>query len=168
MITIGSARSSYGHPELGDQNNGKEVSTQAFYLPKDGYWIGFEPITDKLSKGLAKSMKDACANNNFGYTQPHRMTGRQAVVKCGSIKKVNFPCGVDCSSLVNLCLYENGHNVANFNTASEPSVLRKTGLFKEIKVSKESDIKKVGTILVTPKKGHTVIVTAITKKEVKK
>lgn len=159
-VILGSARSDYSSPKAGDQS-GKEVSTQPYYTHAQGYWLGFEPISKSLGEGLAKSMKDACDNNNFGYSQPYRMTGRQAVVQCGSIKKVNVPCCVDCSSLVNLCLYENGHNVANFNTASEPSVLRKTGLFREIKVSKESDIKKVGTILCSPSKGHTVIVVSV-------
>lgn len=159
-VIIGSARSSYGHPEGGDQN-GKEVSTQEFYLPSCSYWIGFEPISDELGNQIADNMQAACDNNNYGYNQPYRITGRQAYVKYGSIRGVKEPCCVDCSSLVNLCLYASGHNVANFNTASEPSVLRNTGLFKEIKVTKASDIKKRGTILVTPTKGHTVVVTKV-------
>lgn len=159
MITVGSARSSYGNERPGDQN-GKEVSTQNYYSHSP-YWLAFEPIDTELGIKLAQAMIDACNNNNFGYSQNTRMTGRQAVVKYGSIKSVKEPCNVDCSSLVNLCLYVCGYNVANFNTATEPSVLRKTGLFKEKQINSEKDIHKVGTILVTPNKGHTLIVTNI-------
>ena len=156
MIIVGSARSSYNSPKKGDQS-GKEISTQNFYT-NSPYWLGYEPISDKLAKGLAKSMTDACNNNHIGYSQPYRMSGRMAFVKYGSIKGIKEDCAVDCSSLVNLCLYENGHNLPNFNTATEPSILEKSGLFKKKIIKVASDITKVGTILVTPVKGHTLIV----------
>ena len=155
-VILGSARSTYNSPKLGDQS-GKEVSTQGFYLPKEGYWLGFEPKDKNLANKLAQNMQDACDNNYFGYSQPYRLTGRQAVVRYGSIKGVKELCAVDCSSLVNLCLYCSGHNVANFNTASEPKVLRNTGLFTEKRITKESQC-TTGMILCTPTKGHTMIV----------
>lgn len=158
MIIVGSARSCYNAPKKGDQS-GKEVSTQNFYT-NSPYWLGYEPISDKLGEQLAQNMKDACDNNHIGYSQPYRMSGRQAFIKYGSIKGIKEDCAVDCSSLVNLCIFAcgYGYNLPNFNTATEPQVLEKSGLFKKKIVKVASDIKKVGTILVTPVKGHTLIV----------
>lgn len=155
-VIFGSARSSYGQEKAGDQN-GKEVSTQGYYNPAAGYWLGFMLEDEAKAKALAEAMIKACKNDNIGYSQNFRMTGRQAYVKAGSIEKMGL-CQVDCSSLVNLCLYSIGINLPNFNTASEPAVLRNSDLFKEVRVSKESDC-KTGMILVTPTKGHTGIIT---------
>lgn len=155
-ILLGSARSSFGAPQMGDQS-GKEVSTQNFYLPSCGYWLGFKPKNNLLGVNIARQMLDACNNNNIGYNQKYRLTGRQAYCKYGSIKDIKEPCTVDCSSLVNLCCLAAGINLPNFNTATEPQVLRKSGLFDEVKVTKPEDC-ITGTILVTPTKGHTMIV----------
>ena len=165
-VLIGSARSSFGSPQNGDQT-GKEVSTQNFYLPSCGYWLGFKLKNKGLAIKLANAMNDACHNNNIGYSQPYRMTGRAAYIKAGSIKKMDLCC-VDCSSLVNLLLYSIDIILPNFNTATEPYVLRKSGLFDEVKVKKESDC-ETGMILVTPTKGHTVVVISalFTEEEVK-
>lgn len=152
---VGSARSSYNSPQAGDQS-GKEVSQQSFYKHKP-YWLGFLLKDKNLRPKLAQSMVDACNNNNIGYSQPYREQGRRAYVKVGSISKMGL-CTVDCSSLVNLCLYSIGINLPNFNTASEPQVLRNSGLFTEKKVYNEKDC-ELGMILVTPSKGHTLIVT---------
>lgn len=155
MVVIGSARSAYNSPAAGDQS-GKECSTQNFYK-KNPYWLGFTLKKAELLPKLAQAMKDACANNHFGYSQYYRLNGRQAYVKYGSIKAVAVDCTVDCSSLVNLCLYSIGINLPNFNTASQPKVFRESGLFTEKKVYSEADC-VLGMILVTPTQGHTVIV----------
>lgn len=152
---VGSARSSYNSPKAGDQS-GKEVSQQLFYKHSP-YWLGFTLKDTSLLPKLAQSMVDACNNNAIGYSQPYREEGRRAYVKVGSISKMDL-CTVDCSSLVNLCLYSIGINLPNFNTASEPQVLRNSGLFTEKKVYSENDC-VLGMILVTPSKGHTLIVT---------
>ena len=160
-VLLGSARSSFGHSEKGDQS-GKEVSTQGFYLPDCGYWLGFKLKNNLLGVNLGKAMLEACENNNIGYSQPYRMTAREAYCRYGSIKGIKELCTCDCSSLVNLCLLSIGVNLPNFNTASEPQVLRKSGLFDEVKVKSEKDC-TTGMILVTPTKGHTLIViTALT------
>ena len=122
MVIIGSARSAYNSPAAGDQS-GRECSTQNFYK-KNPYWLGFTLKQTDLLPKLAQAMKDACANNHFGYSQYYRLNGRQAYVKYGSIKAVAVDCTVDCSSLVNLCLYSIGINLPNFNTASQPKVFR--------------------------------------------
>ena len=160
-VLLGSARSSYGHPEKGDQN-GKEVSTQGFYLPSQGYWLGYKFKNNLLGVKLGRAMLDACNNNYIGYSQPYRITGRQAYCKYGSISGIKENCSVDCSSLVNLCLLSIGVSLPNFNTASEPKVLRNSGLFDEVKITKAEQC-TTGMILCTPTKGHTMIViTALT------
>ena len=156
MVLFGSARSNFGSPQNGDQS-GKEVSTQGFYLPSCGYWLGFKPKNNLLGVNIARQMLDACGNNNIGYSQPYRITAREAYCRYGSIKGIKEPCTCDCSSLVNLCCLASGISLPNFNTASEPQVLRKSGLFDEIKVTKPEHC-TTGMILVTPTKGHTVIV----------
>ena len=75
--------------------------------------------------------------------------------------KVDKPCECDCSSLVRVCLAYAGIKTGNFNTASEPSVLKKTGAFDEMvgpEYTDESGWLKTGDILVTTVKGHTAIV----------
>ena len=54
-----------------------------------------------------------------------------------------------------------GIDLGNFNTATEPSVLEKSGLFAK-KVSVTASTKfKPGDILVTKSKGHTVIIVSV-------
>lgn len=156
MVIFGSARSDFGSPQKGDQS-GKEVSTQNFYLPSCGYWLGFKAKNNLLGVKIARQMLDACGNNNIGYSQPYRLTARQAYCRYGSIKGIKELCTCDCSSLVNLCCLAAGISLPNFNTASEPQVLRSSGLFDEVKVTKPEHC-TTGMILVTPTKGHTVIV----------
>jgi len=158
MIKVGSARSSYGNTTPGDQN-GREVSIQDFYVHKP-YWLGFILKDKSKSVPLAKAMTDACKNDFIGYDQATRMTAREAYIKYGSISGIKEKCNTDCSQLVNLCLYSIGVSLPNFNTASMPGVLRQSGLFIEKKVYDYTDCQK-GMILVTPTKGHTLIVTSI-------
>ena len=155
-VIVGSARSSYGHPEMGDQN-GKEVSTQEFYLPSQGYWLGFMPNDAKVAAKMVKCMTNVCNNNHVGYSQPYRMSLREAYVKYKTFKGIKENCCCDCSSLINTILYACGYNLPNFNTASMPTVLRKSGLFTETKITKATQCKN-GMILVTPTKGHTMLV----------
>lgn len=155
-VVLGSARSSFNSPQMGDQS-GKEVSTQAFYTPEAGYWLGFELKDSSKRLDLAQKMIDACNNNNFGYSQGYRENGMAQYNRYGSIKAVATPTAVDCSSLVRLCLYAIGIKLGNFNTASEPNVLRRSGLFIE-KIVRRAEDCSTGMILVTPQKGHTMIV----------
>lgn len=158
MIKVGSARSSYGNQTPGDQN-AREVSIQNFYEHAP-YWLGFLLKDVKKRVELAKAMEAACKNDHIGYSQNTRMQARQMYAKYGSIEGIKEDCNTDCSQLVNLCLYSIGYNLPNFNTASMPDILRRSGFFIESKVYKATDCMK-GMILVTPSKGHTVIVTSI-------
>lgn len=160
-ITIGSAR----HDENGrirggkaGDNTGSEVKTQAYYLHNKG-WLAFRCEDANKANKIAYAMKAACANNNIGYDQWQRNTLYSAAKLVGfDTAKVTTPCETDCSALVRVCLCYAGFNAPDFNTESEPKILRSLG-FKEISFTKSTGTGlKNGDILVTPKKGHTVIV----------
>ena len=111
---------------------------------------------------IAKCMEMACANNNIGYCQTHRDDLRKISVKYNySVDKVKVKVEVDCSALVRVCCLYAGINVGDFNTASQKSVLERTGKFEVItdkSVCNSSDKLRHGDILVTKTKGHTVVV----------
>ena len=54
-VKIGSARSSYGNTAPGDQNNGKEVSTENWYLHSRG-WIVLRAIDPAQRERIALAM----------------------------------------------------------------------------------------------------------------
>ena len=162
IYSIGSARSDergqYTGGKAGDQrqtdlfDDSGEVSIQDFYVHKKG-WIILRAKKTEHAEKLAERMTLACMNKNIGYSQ----SDRYGVIKLGTETKI--PCNTDCSSLVRRCTKEaTGIDPGDFNTASEVSVLTKTGLFEKIEY-KSGDKLYTGDILVTKTKGHTVIVT---------
>lgn len=66
-LVVGSARidenGKISGGALGD-NNGREVSTQPYYLHSKGWYV-LRPKTIALANGLASAMSDACANNPY-------------------------------------------------------------------------------------------------------
>ena len=160
-VKIGSARSSYGDTSPGDQNNGKEVSTQDYYVSSKG-WVLLRCKDKAKRKLIAEAMRKACDNNNIGYSQESRSTLYNNVKSSGfdpskTTKKVN----TDCSALVRVCCNYAGITVGDFVTTNEASVLVKTGEFEKLtdsKYTKSSDYLMKGDILVTKTKGHTVVV----------
>ena len=72
-VRIGSARSSYGNTSPGDQNGGKEVSTQDYYVHSKG-WVLIRAKDAKAREKIAIAMERACANNDIGYSQASRNT----------------------------------------------------------------------------------------------
>lgn len=146
--------------EPGDQT-GKELRIQPWYKNKKG-WRVFRPKSYEVAQKLAYDMRAACDNPNIGYDQSQRNTLWNVADRFGfDCKEVNEPCECDCSSLVRVCLAYAGIKTGNFNTASEPSVLKKTGEFDEMigpEYTDESGWLKTGDILVTTVKGHTAIV----------
>ena len=144
--------------DAGDQT-GKELRIIPWYLSDKG-WRVFRPKTEDIAKKLVYDMRVACENPHIGYDQKQRNTlynvSKSVGFDCG---KVSEPCECDCSSLVRVCLAYAGIKTDNFNTASEPSVLLKTGAFTEVKEHTDSpDWLSYGTVLVTKVKGHTAIV----------
>lgn len=144
--------------EAGDQT-GKELRIIPWYKNKKG-WRVFRPKTAELAEKLAYCMREACNNPHIGYDQKQRNTLYEVSKSVGfDCAKVSEPCECDCSSLVRVCLAYAGVKTDNFDTASEPSVLLKTGMFDEVKEHTDSpDWLSYGTILVTAVKGHTAIV----------
>lgn len=164
MVKIGSARinekGTVNGGKAGDQTGG-EVSTQNWYPHSKG-WIVIRAKDPKHREDIAHNMESACANNNIGYCQNHRTSLTAAAKPYGyDAAKVKVKCEVDCSELVrNCCLYA-GINVGVFNTASEVSALVKTGKFQVLTdptYTRSSKNLLRGDILVTARKGHTVVV----------
>ncbi len=160
-ITIGSAR----HDENGNLNgaigdqlqNGSgndfkgEVSMQDFYVHKLGWdVIRFKDVANRHK--CAERMVAACNNANIGYSQAQNTK----ILKDGidSKKKTN----TDCSKLIREIFIEvTGKDPGNFTTANEKSVLEKTGLVTSFRFKDRSEL-MTGDILVSCKKGHTVVV----------
>lgn len=140
----------------GDQKNGAEVSIQDYYMSNKG-WVCLRAIDEKDASRLAQAMTDACKNDFIGYGQNDR-TDLDKFVKAGvKLKDINVPSNVDCSRLVWACIYEAmGIDVGNFNTSSEVDCILKSGKFTKEVINSERDC-KIGDILVTKTKGHTVI-----------
>lgn len=146
--------------KAGDQTKG-EVSTQAWYKHSKG-WVVLRAKDDTVRSKIAEAMEAACANNHIGYDQSQRNTLYTAVQGKGfDPSKVTTDVETDCSALVRVCLAYAGIQVADFSTATEKSVIEKTGKFEVITAAgtcNSSTNLKRGDILVTKTKGHTVVV----------
>lgn len=163
-VKVGSARidengKTHGG-KAGDQN-GKEVSTQAWYRHKKGWRLLRCKDADKAEM-IARAMQAACDNANIGYDQYQRDT-LYNLAKAVDFDpgRVKTPCETDCSALVRVCLAYAGITVKNFRTPNEASILLRSGEFIELKESRytdQSSYLRRGDILVTRTQGHTVVV----------
>lgn len=161
-VIIGSARiDEHGHAhggQAGDQT-GKEVSTQEFYIHSKG-WIVARLKDAKAADTCAKAMKTACSNPNIGYDQYQRYGLAPGKEDVNTKKKVE----TDCSALVRRCIYNaTGKDVGDIRTITMESVLKKSGLFQELKQYYEGMTLYTGDVLFTghlghPVSGHTVVV----------
>ena len=167
-VYIGSARiderGKISGGAAGDQT-GKEVSYQAWYLHSKG-WVVLRAKDTEIRNKIAYAMKAACDNNKIGYDQSNRSGLYEAVKNYGfDPAKCVVLTETDCSALVRVCVcYASGKNIPNFNTASELSVLKATGLFDvytDDAHCKSSSNLLPGDILVTKSKGHTVAVISV-------
>lgn len=164
-VIIGSARidergQAYGG-KAGDQTGG-EVSTQRWYLHKQGKWIVLRPKYSHDAEQIAKDMQAACNNVHIGYDQYQRNTLFDAA------QKVDFDCSrvvqdveTDCSALVRVCLWYAGIYVDNFRTWNEAQTILSSGRFTEMQGNEyqmHEEYLRRGDILVTPNAGHTVVV----------
>lgn len=163
-VKIGSARiDENGHArggKAGDQT-GREVSTQNWYLHSGG-WRVFRPKSTTVAEKIAQDMQWACDNSHIGYDQNQRSNLYSVSKPYGfNCSKVTTNTETDCSALVRVCCAYAGVMLPDFNTVSEASALLKSGAFTELtgtKYTASSDYLRRGDILVTRKKGHTVIV----------
>lgn len=160
-VMVGSARSSFGNTTPGDQNGGKEISTQAWYLHSKGWYVYRARDPEEREK-IALAMEKACANDDIGYSQPTRNTLYNDIKGKGfdpskTSKKVN----TDCSALVRVCCAYAGIMLSDFITSNEGAALVNSGKFEKLtadKYCKQADYLMRGDILCTKTKGHTVVV----------
>ena len=146
--------------KAGDQN-GKEVSSQVWYEHKKG-WVLLRCTDPEKRKKIAKCMRDAYVNDFIGYDQHQRDTLYNAVKdKAFDVNSLEKAVETDCSALVRVCACFAGIDCPNFRTATQASVMKKTGFFKKItatKYTKSPDFLLEGDVLVTASAGHTVVV----------
>lgn len=161
-VIIGNARISERgtvNGSKGDQT-GKEVMTQSW--SSGGTWsYVIRPKSATVAKKIVTAMKQACANNNIGYSQADRLSLNTLAVKTGyNLAKVG-KCNCDCSSLVAVCCNAAGVKVPpTMYTGNELAVLKGTGKFTVYTGSsytKSDKLLKAGDILL--RTGHTAIVT---------
>lgn len=127
-----------------------EVSMQNFYdVGKWGYVLRANEV--QVATSIAVAMYRACCNPNIGYNQNQRLQ----IITYGT--NAQKPINCDCSSLVRQCVREAGIEVGNFTTYNEASILAATGRFEKIEYKAGMKL-YLGDILVTKKKGHTVVV----------
>lgn len=142
----------------GDQTK-KEVCTRNWYNKP---WLKvFRPKDSVIAEKIAKTMEQACANNNIGYDQNQRTTlYRYAKQTNWDLSKISAKCETDCSALVAVCVNAAGLLVSqHMYTGNEESILMATNAFVKLTDSKytsHSDYLKRGDILLGS--GHTAIV----------
>ena len=144
----------------GDQT-GKEVVIQNWYNRAQGWTIVFRAKEASIAEKIAKTMEDACANNNIGYDQGQRVTLYKLAEKCNfNLRKITEKCECDCSSLVAVCVNAAGISVSkDMFTGNQKAVLsatRKFDMLTDTKYLTKADYLKRGDILLGP--GHTAIV----------
>ena len=161
MVTVGSARidergnANWG--KAGDQNS-REVATEPYYSHRLGWYL-LRPKEAAVANKLAQAMREACANDNIGYSQSDRYGVLNNLKIYGSIAKIKAKTNADCSSLVRACCIQSGILVGDFNTSRAVAVLEKTGAFQKAVIVTNDTKLCQGDILVTRSKGHTAIVT---------
>lgn len=150
----------------GDQN-GKEVFTRNWYKHSKG-WVLIRCKDAAMRPYIAEAMEKACANNDIGYDQIENQTLWENIEDKGFDPSMTAKAvETDCARLIRVCCQYacekvgNGKTIPDFYTASEASVLKKTGLFEVLTSSKyttQDDYLMRGDILCTKTKGHTVVV----------
>ena len=164
IVFIGSARiDEHGNARggaAGDQN-GKEVSTQAWYKHSLG-WVVIRAKDAWVRAKIAEAMRKACDNPLIGYDQNSRDTLYNAAKAVGfDPGKVTAKCETDCSALVRVCCAYAGIDPGNIRTVSMPATFKKLAQFEVLTDAKHTakpDYLLEGDILCTPVSGHTVVV----------
>lgn len=160
MIKIGSARiderGRAANGAAGDQT-GREVAVENFYMHALG-WKCYRPKDAATANALAAAMIEACSNSHIGYDQNNRLGVINQLKKYHTLGAIAVNTEADCSSLVRACCIQAGFDPGNFTTYTEPGALNATGRFERAFTVKSAEELRNGDILVTSKKGHTVIV----------
>ena len=111
----------------GDQT-AKEICIREWYSKPWNVYL--ECLDDTLADKAAAIMEEICKNDNYGYSQPNRWAGYNAIINNG--RKVAGGKGdFDCSSLVLACYILAGLSIAASGyTGNMKSILLATGKFK--------------------------------------
>jgi hypothetical protein len=159
MVTIASARideNGNAHGGRAGDQTGQEVCTQKFYQHKKG-WDCLRFKNAKVGNDLAGFMLVICNNKHIGYDQYHRNDLFNEISKGKLPQDIDHDISTDCSATIRSLLWLAGIKTQDFTTANEKSVLLATGQFEYISNVSEGML-RVGDILVTKSKGHTVMV----------
>ena len=159
MVTIASARideNGNAHGGKAGDQTGQEVCTQRFYQHKKG-WDCLRFKDAQVGNDLAGFMLAICNNKHIGYDQYHRNDLFNEIKKGKLPQNIDHDISTDCSATIRSLLAIAGINTPNFTTANEKSVLLATRQFEYIPNVSENML-RVGDILVTKSKGHTVMV----------
>lgn len=159
MAIIASARideNGNAHGGRAGDQTGQEVCIQKFYQHKKG-WDCLRFKNAKVGNDLAGFMLDICNNNHIGYDQYHRNDLFNEISKGKLPQNINHDISTDCSATIRSLLWLAGIKTQDFTTANEKAVLMATGKFDYIPSVSENML-RVGDILVTKSKGHTVMV----------
>lgn len=166
-VLIGAARmdeNGKAHGGKAGDQTGREVSTRNWY---SNNWRIFRARDLNHALRIAQAMRAACDNALIGYDQWQRTSLRMLAKNLtpaywpGSVRTA---CETDCSDLVHTCVaYAVGKDPfpTDFNTATEPDALLKSGYFVELVDTKYTDqdaYLMAGDILCTRTKGHTAVV----------
>lgn len=111
----------------GDQT-AKEICTRGWYSKQWNVYI--ECMDEGLAERAAAIMEQICADDHFGYSQPNRWTGYNAIINNG--RKVAGAKGdFDCGSLIIACYILAGLSIAASGyTGNLKNILVGTGKFK--------------------------------------
>ena len=160
-VIIGSARiderGQAVNGQAGDQT-GREVATENYYAHPLG-WYAYRAKDPNVANALATAMAQACTNSHIGYDQNQRLGVIKQLQKYHTLGRIAENTECDCSSLVRACCIQAGFDPGNFTTYNEGKALEATGMFEPRITVTNSTRLETGMILVTRKKGHTVIVT---------
>lgn len=145
--------------EPGDQN-GKEVVKREWY---EYNWTAVvRPKSKLIAESIARTMEEACENDNIGYSQTQRTTLYIEAMQVNfDLSRIKNKCSCDCSSLVAVCVIASGITVSpNMYTGNEIKALEQTGYFDVIRekdYTTKSSFLKRGDILVR-ENYHTAVV----------
>lgn len=164
MIKIGHAYSDENNKARGGSSGdqtGKEVLIQNWYNRTNSWNTVFRAKDVSIAEKIAKTIEQACLNDNIGYNQSQRTTLYEQAKKLRwDLSKITKKCDCDCSSLVAVCVSAAGIKVnKNMYTGNQKAVLQATGKFEiltDYKYLTKPDYLKRGDILLGP--GHTAIV----------
>lgn len=159
--------------KAGDQT-GREVAISNWsYSKTPGAWNHWDKVLrakdPKIAEKIAKSMKDACANDRIGYdlSSSDRGTLYDEAKRFGwDLSKIKVKCETSCVDLVSVCLNSAGIKTPKYwaskNVYKDLMATRKFECLVGKAYVASSDKLKPGDILNAPDAPHTAMVVEVT------